>query len=41
MLLIQAQDTPLHLSSKIGDVDIVKVLLSQCADVHVKNVVNK
>ena len=32
---------PLHLSSKSGHVDIVNVLLSHGADIHVKDVVSK
>ena len=41
MLLPQAQQTPLHVSSKSGHVDIVNVLLSHGADTHVKDVVSK
>ena len=41
MLLLQSQQTPLHLSSKSGHVDIVNVLLSHGADIHVKNKVSK
>ena len=32
---------PLHLSSQSGHVDIVNVLLSHGADIHVKNKVSK
>ena len=41
MLLLQLQQTPLHLSSKCGHVDIVNVLLSHGADIHVKGMVSK
>ena len=41
MLLIQDKETPLHLSCKGGHVDIVNVLLSHGADIHVKNMVSK
>ena len=41
LLLIQDEDTALHLSSKSGHVDIVNVLLSHGADIHVKNKVSK
>ena len=41
MLLLQYRQTPLHLSSDSGHVDIVKVLLSHGADIHVKERVSK
>ena len=41
MLLLQDQQTPLHLSSQSGDVDIVNVLLSHGADTEVKDIVSK
>ena len=41
MLLLQDGLTPLHLSSKSGHVDIVKVLLSHGADTEVKDEVSK
>ena len=41
MLLLQNQQTPLHLLSESGHVDIVNVLLSHGADIHVKNEVSK
>ena len=41
MLLLQAHQTPLHLSCESGHVDIVNVLLSHGADVHVKDRVSK
>ena len=37
MLLLQNQQTPLHLSSASGHVDIVDTLLSHGADIHVKD----
>ena len=37
MLLLQYKQTPLHLSSESGHVDIVNVLLSHGADIHVKD----
>ena len=40
LLLIQDEDTALHLSSKSGHVDIVNVLLLHGADIHVKNKVS-
>ena len=41
MVLLQNQQTPLHLSSKSGHVGIVDVLLSHGADIHVKDRVTK
>ena len=41
MLLLQGGLTPLYFSSKSGHVDIVNVLLSHGADIHVKDVVSK
>ena len=40
MLLLQSQQTPLHLLSENGHVDIVNVLLSHGANIHVKNKVS-
>ena len=40
LLLIQGLQTPLHLSSESGHVDIVKVLLSHGADIHVQDQVS-
>ena len=40
MLLIQDHQTPLHLSCERGHVDIVNVLLSHGADIHVKDKVS-
>ena len=37
MLLLQDQQTPLHLSSESGHVDIVTILLRYGADIHVKD----
>ena len=41
MLLLQGQQTPLHFSCMSGHVEIVKVLLSHGADIHVKDRVSK
>ena len=41
MLLLQDQQTPLHLSAKSGHVGIVNVLLSHGADIDVKDKVSK
>ena len=41
LLLLQNGNTPLHLSSKSGHVDIVNVLLSHGADIHVKDRVSE
>ena len=41
MLSLQGQQTPLHLSSESGHVNIVNVLLSYGADIHVKDRVSK
>ena len=41
MLLLQYKQTPLHLSCLYGHSDIVKVLLSHGADIHVKDEVSK
>ena len=41
LLLLQDQQTPLHLSSESGHVDIVNALLSHGADIHVKDGVSK
>ena len=38
--MLQLQQTPLHLSSMCGHVDIVNVLLSHGADIHVKGMVS-
>ena len=40
-VLLQYQQTPLHLSSESGHVDIVNLLLAHGADIHIKNWVNK
>ena len=41
IVLLQYQQTSLHRSSKSGHVDIVNVLLSHGADIHVKDWVSK
>ena len=41
MLLTQDEETPLHVSSKSGHVDIVNVLLSHGAGIDVKNEASK
>ena len=41
MLLLQDQQTPLHLSSERGHVDVVNALLSHGADTEVQNLVSK
>ena len=41
LLLLQDQQTPLYLSTESGHVDIVKVLLSHGADIHVKDRVSE
>ena len=41
LLLLQYHQTPLHLSTESGHVDIVKVLLSHGADIHVKDRVSE
>ena len=41
MLILQYEETPLHLSSESGHGDVVNVLLSHGADIHVKNKVSK
>ena len=41
VITVQNQQTPLHLSSASGHVDIVNMLLSHGADIHVKDVVSK
>ena len=41
MLLLQDQETPLHLSSESGHVDTVNALLSRGANIHETNEVNK
>ena len=38
---MQDRQTPLHLSCEGGHVDIVNLLLSHGADVHVKTMVSK
>ena len=40
LLLIQDDQTPLHLSCESGHVDIVNVLLSHGADINVKDSVS-
>ena len=39
-MLLQYQQTPLHLSCKSGHVLIVKILLSHGADIHAKDKVS-
>ena len=36
-MILQNQRTPVHLSSESGHVDIVNMLLSHGADIHVKD----
>ena len=41
LLLLQYRQTPSHLSTERGHVNIVKVLLSHGADIHVKDFVSE
>ena len=41
MLLLQGQQTPLHLSARNGHVDIVNVLIFHRANIHVTDDVSK
>ena len=40
-MLLQYQQTPLHLSASNGHIDIVQMLISQGANIHVKDEVVK